>query len=251
MNWRKVAIYFLLPLGLTIPMILMYFSGIGVLQHVISPEFEGLYWNSNRELGLLENLQHLVLLVTLIVVLRALPRVQGWARAAVALLAVVTAFILLEELDWGRHYYEFVTGVREDQALQARNWHNVGSRTEITKLVVDVLMVGLFLVAPFAFAGTAFPVVRLLTPDKYACGGLLAMIVARSLVVALEWGGFGTPGTLDRDLNEFREILTYYLFAVYLYDVFECRLRGGPQLGDGSRAAPTSRRVRTVPALLR
>lgn len=249
MNWRKLFIYFFFPLGVTIPMILMYFSGIPLLQHIVSPEFEGLYWNSNRELGLLENLQHLILLAMLVIALRAVFVVRGWKRVAITLLSVLIAFVFFEELDWGRHYYEFATGVSEDEALQTRNWHNVGSRTELTKLAVDAFMVAFFLGAPLVLAGSAFPLVRLLTPDLYAAAGLIAMVVARLLILGLQEGGYGTPGTLDRDLNEFREILTYYLFAAYLFDVFERRLRGRPRLGEAARPQTTSTPVRTAPAL--
>lgn len=247
MNWRKLNIYFFFPLALTLPMIFMYFSGVDALQHVVSPEIDGLYWNSNRELGLLENVQHVIILGILVVVLRAAFRVKGLPRASLGLLALAVAFILAEELDWGRHYYEFFTGVHADGAQQIRNWHNVGSRTELTKLAVDALMILLFLVAPFVFRGTAFKLTRLFTPDQYAAAGLLAMLVARAVVYALQEGGFGQPGTLDRDLNEFREIMTYYLFAAYLFDVFEWRLRGRGHLGDET----TSPRVHSVPEPLR
>lgn len=248
MNRRKLAIYFAAPLAVTVPLILMYFSGNTTLQHIVSPEFDGIYWHSNREFGFLENLQHLILLAMLVVVLRGLFAVQGWARAAVALLAVFTAFILLEELDWGRHYYEFFTGVTGDEALQQRNWHNVGSRTELTKLAVDIFMVGFFLIAPIVLAGSAFRIVRLFTPDLYAAWALAAMVVARGLIHFLQEGGYGTPGTLDRDLNEFREILTYYLFATYLFNVFERRLRGRPDLGEEAGRAAISPPTRTAPA---
>jgi hypothetical protein len=249
MNWRKITIYLFFPLSITLPMIFMYFSGVNALQHIVSPEFDGLYWNSNRELGLLENLQHVIILAMLVIVVRAILVVKSPSRrGALALLAVAVAFILLEELDWGRHYYEFVMGVPEDQALETRNWHNVGSRTELTKLAVDGFMIALFLVAPFALSGSAFPLVRLLTPDRYAAFGLASMLVARLAIYALEKGGFGTPGTLDRDLNEFREILTYYLFAAYMFDAFERRLRGLPPLGEEPPNA-ISPQVRTAPAL--
>lgn len=235
MNWRKITIYFFFPLSVTVPMILMYFSGIDMLQHIVSPEFDDIYWNSNRELGLLENLQHLILLVMFVVAVRGLFVVKGWDRAAVAFLPVMIGIVFMEELDWGRHYYEVFAGVTADEALEVRNWHNVGSRTELTKLAVDVFMVAFFLVAPLLLRGSAFRPIRLLTPDIYAAAGLAAMVVARALIYMLEEGGYGKPGTLDRDLNEFREILTYYLFAAYLFDVFERRLRGLPHLGDGPR----------------
>lgn len=248
MNWRKISIYFFFPLAITIPMILMYFSNVPVLQHIVSPEFEGIFWHSNREFGLLENLQHVTLFVMFVIALRAMIIAKGWGRAAVAVLAAFILLVFMEELDWGRHYYEFFTGVPEEEAREVRNWHNVGSRTELTKIAVSGLMVALFLVAPTALAGSAFPLVRLLTPDKYAGFGLAAMLVASATIYALEQGGFGTPGTLDRDLNEFREILTYYLFAAFLFDVFERRLRGKPHLGDANESDAIALPTRTAPA---
>ncbi|MEX0876072.1 MAG: hypothetical protein WD114_01315, partial [Phycisphaerales bacterium] len=59
----KVFWYFLLPMGVSGLLLAMYFSGVRVLESVVSaPYLESVHWNSRREFGLLENLQHLILL---------------------------------------------------------------------------------------------------------------------------------------------------------------------------------------------
>lgn len=233
MNRRKISIYFLVPLALTVPMILMYFSGNETLQHIISPDIEGIYGNSNRELGLLESLENVLLIAILVVLVRGFIYFKRRGqRAVIAVLAALSSFVLLEETDYGRHYYEYFGGIQAQDAATDRNWHNNGERTNRTKQVVDTGMVIWFALAPFALAGSAFPAVRLVTPDKYAALGLIAMYAVRTLAHELQNAGFGDPGTMDSNLSEFRELLTYYLCAVYLFDVLERRARAKPGIGS-------------------
>ncbi len=233
MNRRKIIIYLIVPLTVSIPMILMYFSGIDTLQHIVSPDIEGLYGNSNRELGLLENIENVVLFVMLVTLVRAAFYIKHpMGRAAIAILIAGTTFVLLEEMDYGLHYYEYVAGIDASDAVQERNWHNVGKRTSKTKRIVDVGMVVWFLITPLALHGRNIPRVQTLIPDRYAALGVIAMFITRSLAHGLQDAGFGSPGTMDSNLSEFRELVTYYVCAVYLYDLCERRLRGKPPLGE-------------------
>lgn len=241
MNWRKVTIYFFAPLALVLPMVFMYFSGIEILQLIISPRFEGLYGNSNRELGLLENSQNIVLIVIIVLLARGLyfhkPR---WLRIPIAVAVVGAAFIFLEEIDYGLHYREFFAEVSADEAVEQRNWHNVGDRTIRTKQVIDALFILWFIVAPFALANSKHWLVRLVLPDKYAALTLVAAFITRSLAHGLDDAGFEGSGTMGKNLSEFRELVTYYLGAVYIFDLSERRLRGRPRLGEagGAPSAP-------------
>lgn len=235
-DWPKVHLYFTAPVAIVLPMIFCYFSGNEALQQLISPKIEGLYGNSHRELGLIENSQNVVLLGILITVGRALIRERQWiGRVALGLLLAVSTFVFLEELDYGLHYYEYFSGVDKEEAIKDRNWHNVGDRTTRTKQVVDAAMILFFFVAPIVFYGSSYPLVRLLTPDRYAWLALIAMFVVRSTAHGLQDAGFGEPGTMDSNLSEFREFVTYYLSLVYLLDVFGRRYKSTvePDLASG------------------
>lgn len=233
MNWRKVTIYFFGPLALVLPMVLMYFSGIEILQLIISPRIEGLYPNSNRELGLLESTQNVVLLFIIGLIIRAWfihkPR---WLMIPVFIAFCGATFVFLEEIDYGLHYKEYFTGVTAEDAAEVRNWHNVGDRTSRSKQALDAAVIVWFLVVPLLFAGSSYKWVRTLVPDKYAVLTLIAMFIVRSLAHGLQDAGFEGSGTMDKNLSEFRELVTYYLGAVYLFDVSERRMRGRPHLGD-------------------
>lgn len=233
MNWRKVTIYFFAPLALVLPMVFMYFSGVELLQNIISPEFEGLYGNSNRELGLLESAQNIVLLVIIVLLVRGLLlHKTWWLRAGIFVALCGAVFIFLEETDYGLHYKEFFTGVTADEAAERRNWHNVGDRTNRMKQLVDAGTVLWFVIAPFALARSAHWFARVFVPDKYAALTLVAAFITRSLAHGLQDAGFEGSGTMSSNLSEFRELVTYYLGAAYLFDVSERRLLGRPRLGD-------------------
>ena len=235
MNRRKVLIYFAAPLALVLPMVFMYFSGVDTLQRIISPRIEGLYGNSNRELGLLESAQNVVLLVVIALMIRGIfIHRTWWIRAGSAAAFCVVSFLFLEEIDDGLHYKEYFTGGAAEDAAEVRNWHNVGDRTNRMKQILDVSVVFWFLVVPFAAQGSAYPIVRAGVPDKYAALTLVAMVITRSLAHGLQDAGFGDPGTMDSNLSEFRELVMYYLGMVYMFDVSERRLRGLPGLGEAT-----------------
>lgn len=240
MNWRKITVYFFIPLALVVPMVLMYFSGIEILQFIISPNIEGIYGNSNRELGLLESMQNVALLILMGLLVRGVfIHRKMMFRVGCAAALLVTAFVFLEEIDYGLHYYEFVSGVPAEEATEVRNWHNQGERTNTTKQIVDAGVVLWFVVAPLLLTGSAYPLVRSITPDRYAVLTVLAMFLVRSLAHGLQDAGFTGSGTMDSNLSEFRELVTYYLGMTYVYDVSERRLRGRSPLGESASEAAT------------
>ena len=59
---RKLIWYLAVPILSALAMVSMYFSGVPFLRQIITPTMEGMYANSQREFGLLENLQNIFLL---------------------------------------------------------------------------------------------------------------------------------------------------------------------------------------------
>ena len=71
---RKLVIYLVVPAGVTLALILAYFSGVSWLQALVSPRIAGMHPDSSREFGLLENLQNLYLLGIVVVAAWAVKR---------------------------------------------------------------------------------------------------------------------------------------------------------------------------------
>lgn len=220
MNVRKFLVYFIMPVVLTGVLILMYFSGVEVLQQIIAPTFRGINPDTAREMGLLETIEHLlifgIITVPLIGFFRKPTRLEKAACAGIALFSV---FVLLEEIDYGLHYYEFARGVTWAESAQVRNWHNQGNRTDVIKRAVDVGMVLFFLVAPLVLANSHNRWLRYLTPDRYSILTLVAMVLLRTLAHELANRSTVPRGSINQNLSEFRELVIFYLSLVYLIEV--------------------------------
>lgn len=249
-NRTKWAIYIAVPFVLSAVLQGMYFSGNLVLQRLVCPKLPPLNPDSYREFGLLENAQNLLLLAMLgIVIVGFFRSSHPRLRLAYGLLALFTAFVFLEEIDYGTHFYAFATSpamvgwfepatspsfqamlAQTDFTSEPFNIHNHGDLTDIIKAVVGVIILGLFVFAPFYEKRIRHPWVRYFLADRFALGTVLVMLVMRfvtrelgniddEIVSAAETSA--TPatreiGAMNNNLSEFRELLTYYLFLVYL-----------------------------------
>lgn len=217
---RKICVFFVIPLGVTGTLIAMYFSGNETLQQIVSPRLPGMNPNTGRELGLLENLQNVVLLAMLAIAIVGFRRKERRIeKAALGFVAAFTLFVLLEEVDYGLHIYEYVNDVKWVDSAKTRNLHNVGDRTDVAKTVVDVGMILFFFIVPLIFAKSRHALIRYLTPDRYSILTLIAAFIARTVAHELKDQGFGTGGTINKNLSEFRELITYYLFMLYLVEI--------------------------------
>lgn len=227
---KKFIIYFVAPLTVSLILIGMYFSGVESLQRIITPHMQNLHPNSAREFGLLENLQNVLLLSMCAMGFMGIRRQKlRLGKAAMAALGVFSAFVLLEEIDYGLHYYEWIMNVPVEELVQERNLHNVGDRTSRSKQIVDVAMVLFFVVMPFVCAKSRKPLVRYLTPDRFSVLTMVCMVLVRTLAHGLNDRGFGTGGGIVKNISEFRELITYYVFTLY---VFEIAIRRTPPGGD-------------------
>jgi hypothetical protein len=197
-----------------------YFSSIPALQNLITPPIDSIHPNSRREFGLLENIQNLILLTMIAFSLLALrkekPRIE---KIGFAGLAVFSCLVLLEEIDYGLHWYEWFQGITPENAEEVRNWHNQGDRTSQTKRVVDIGMALLFLVAPLALTKVKRSWIQYLCPDRYSILTLLAMVIVRTTAHTLRDQGLGEGGGIQRNISEFRELLTYWIFLLYLSEL--------------------------------
>ena len=120
---RDVFLYALLPLCVSLALIFAYFSGIRILQEVVAPA-------RNREFGLLENLQHLLLLGCVVpAMLLAWRERRPGFRIFFGLIGIAALFAFVEEIDYGLHYYEAVANVPPAERAVVRNLHNIRTGT--------------------------------------------------------------------------------------------------------------------------
>jgi hypothetical protein len=220
MDWKKFHIYFTAPFGVTFLLVVCYFSGVPFLQGLVTPAFENMDVKQRREFGILENLQNIVLLVMVVMAIigarrQSLP-VLKWGFVGIALFST---FIFLEEIDYGLHYYEILRGVPREEMADVRNWHNEGDRTTKTKQLVDIGLVVWFGLAPFAAQRTKDPRFRIIVPDRYSVATLIAALLIRTIAHTLRDQGFGEGGGIQKNTSEFRELITYAVFMLYLYEL--------------------------------
>jgi len=220
MNPRKTILYGVLPLSVTMLLIWFYFSSIPFLQNLITPPIDAIHPNSRREFGLLENMQNILLLTMVAFSLFALRKEKpAIEKVGFFALAIFSGLVLLEEIDYGLHWYEWFNGISAENAEDVRNWHNQGDRTSRTKQIVDIGMALLFLVAPLALAKVKRPWLRYLCPDRYSILTLVAMLIVRTTAHTLRDQGLGEGGGIQRNISEFRELLTYWIFVLYVYEL--------------------------------
>jgi hypothetical protein len=213
---KKKTAYIYLPVVVLTVLIAMYFSGIKWAQEVICPSVD---W----ELGLVENLQLLLLLmifgVSLIAVFRKELKLE---KVAFLLLALFALFVFLEEIDYGNHFLKYFEG-KEDTIFSDltghANIHNEGNNAKLFKRSIYPLMGILFILAPLIKERINNRFLAYLIPDRYimatAIITIFSYLVPRLLVDLniLKDGGFGV------NIGEFSEIMIYYIFFLYLYEI--------------------------------
>lgn len=248
MNRKTAAfLYVGLPVLLTLTLLGMYFSGNLILQRIIAPNLPPMSMDDWREFGLLENLQHLCLLIIIAIACFAVyQKTWKWERIGFAILALGSTFVLLEEIDYGTIYYEFFTSEHDYPWFQPRSdWppeiigaiaqdtsftlHNRLDLTRGFKKVGDTLLILLFGILPLLAWWKPQPWLRYLAPPPMAVAGLIAVFLLRELTHALgAWeetlfesaAETGVDpgrelGIMAKNLSEFRELNGYYLYLTH------------------------------------
>ena len=215
--------YWILPLLVLTPLLIMYFSGVHWAQELVCPSV-------NREFGIVENIQLLILLLIIIYSVIAVKKKKYIIeKIAFIFLTIISIFIFLEEIDYGLHYVKYFTGQTHSLFLSLSgrsNVHNIGNTATKMKHVIYPFMGLLFVVAPLIKGKIKSKFFQYIIPHKgiilTAFLTILAHFVPKFLV---NWnifddGGFGI------NLVEFSETMIYYVFFVYLYElIFEKKLQ--------------------------
>jgi hypothetical protein len=213
---QRWFLYLVLPTAAALLLVGMYFAG-SWSQQLVAPGY-------NREFGLLENVQALMILVVLVLAITGARRKSSRReRIFFAGLAAVSLVAFLEEIDYGFHFIELAKGLTEQQMqvqqMQVRNLHNIGDNTDTIKAVNHTIMGLFFMVLPFCVRETSRPLLRYLAPDRMSILTMVSMILMTRLAHLLDDLGLPPEPSLSNNISEFGEFFVYYLWMLYFWEL--------------------------------
>ena len=206
--------YWVLPLVAGWMFTAMYFSGVGWMGEIIAPTYD-------REFGLLENLDALLILCILVILIRIafLPMTPIF-RLAVGVACLATAFMYLEEIDYGLHWIEGMKGIPPGQGAAIRNLHNQGKNTSDLKAVANVIFGVVFVILPYIDRLKRFRLMKMVSPSKMVLFTVIATALIALTHQALDPYHLPSNHVLDSNESEFEEVLIYYTFFVYFREKY-------------------------------
>ncbi len=180
----------------------------------ITPRTEA--WNQygNRELGLLESAQHLLLLCSLFILISAYPASRhNLHRVGFVAGILLIAFVFLEEIDYGSHYWDWLTDAK--YFAGDVGFHNNSGLSSEMKKISDVLMLIWFLLLPMFAPYSKSVWIRFLAAPRLIIVTLIVGVVLSKIAHTLDHNGYAIRDSLSRNISEFREFFTYYIWFLY------------------------------------
>jgi len=221
---KKLILFIVLPISLNLAFIGFYFSGNQFLQYLIAPQFDWLHHRSWREFGLLEQLQNAYLLIIFVLFVTEVIKRPALPEKAFFLFGgLVMLFLLLEEIDYGVHFYEYAIGQESAIEVTQRNWHNRDiagkSINGRLKRSSNLLMIIWFIVFPLLASRINFKSLKAIIPSPWFIVGFTFVLLFSTLAHYLDDIGMAyindIEGGLKGNISEFRETNTYYLYLLY------------------------------------
>jgi hypothetical protein len=214
---RKLLIYLIIPALISLIFIWGYFSGDLRIQELVAPRL-------NREYGLLENLQNLGLLAVIALTIYGLIRKRLCFKRVILICVLAGGiFLFMEEIDYGRHHYRYLIGDPiDDRGKDAEgkgsdwNIHNLGNINQLFKRSLDMGMIAFFILFPLVTWKSINRLIRYLRPDPWFILTMVTMLAVSRYSKALNRAGWGMDGVLQSNTAEFRELIVYYVFMIYL-----------------------------------
>lgn len=209
---REHIYYWMLPSAVVLAMILMFFSGNPVFKAIVAPSL-------GREFGLLENLQALVLLVAIGFCVRGLLHARvPVERAGFMVLMFVLGFLLLEEINYGEHYWKLLTGQSLEPVGRGNefNLHNKISTSPL-KSAANLVLLVVFVLMPLLVRPTAPAWLHYLTPPKLLVITVFCSVALSQFAHHLDDIGGDVDHVLGNNIAEFREVFIYYIGLMYVY----------------------------------
>ena len=214
---KKLLVYLIVPSVISLIFVWGYFSGELRIQELVAPRI-------NREYGLLENLQNLILLAVIALAVYGLIRKRlVFERVILVCVLIGTLFLLMEEIDYGRLHYHYLIGdpihdrVRVTEG-NGSDWniHNLGNINQLFEHTLDIGLIVFFIIFPLVTWKSTKHMIRYLRPDPWFILTMVAMLAVSRYSKALNRDGLGLDGALQGNTAEFREIIVYYVFLIYL-----------------------------------
>ena len=227
---RTHAIHIWVPLTANSILILLYFSQNTFCQSLISPVIEELPFRCWREFGILEQLQNVLLLAILTILARAALRYHRKADKIFFFTGFLVFLLLfLEEIDYGLHFYSYVTGHNiEGDNFNLHNLRSIGKRQNGTylKKVADMALILWFIAIPLLNRKRQLPqFLQPVIPSLWFIPTLLIAAGASSLAHFLDGLELdiidGVQGSLLGNISEFRETNTYYICLLYALQLIQ------------------------------
>lgn len=227
-NFKTHFIYWILPSVITLACILIFYLNLFGLSPIIAPE-------QNREFGVVENIQLLLLLTIFFLAIRgARTHNTKMERYAYIVVAATTVFIFLEEIDYGLHYYDILTGRNKDEVAgievfdkKIRNIHNQGDYVlNIMKLISYAVIIIFFVTLPLLPKKWKqnYPLLAYLSPSTYIVFTSISLLVLNQLALYLYKNYDYSNTSLNANVSEFEEIMTYYIIYLYIREMLQKNL---------------------------
>lgn len=228
MKSSKLILFVALPALINLLVIGLYFSGVKKAQELIAPSIEWMPWDSWREFGIVEQLQNIYLLIAIILLTAAaIKNTLPLVKTAFFLSVFATLFVFLEEIDYGLHFHDLITG--QPSEVEVRNWHNqrtLGEKQNVRyfKPVADALVILWFVVFPLASNKVSYLPIKSIIPSRWFIAGLAVAYIASRFAHYFSGLGLGeidgVSGGLKGNISEFREASIFYLYMLYALQLY-------------------------------
>ncbi len=219
---RKHFIYWILPFTVVLLCILVYFFNWLGASEILSPSY-------NREFGLLESLQVLILgIIFFIATSAAINKKIKLEKYFFAFIAVLSIFFLFEEIDYGLHYYDLLTGKEgEEKAYivageeKIRNIHSTGSNTSILKMASYVIVALIMIILPLlpGWIKQKNSFIAYISPSSYIVLTAISLIIINQMAFFIYAKNIHTNRSLDSNISEFEELMSYYIILLYIWEM--------------------------------
>ena len=230
-NFKTHFIYWILPSVVTLSCILVFYLNLFGLSEIIAPE-------RNREFGIVENIQLLLLIMIFYLAVKgARTHKIKVEKYAYILVAAATAFIFLEEIDYGLHYYDILTGRNKDNLAaievfdtKIRNLHNNQNDVlDIMKLASYGVIALFFVLLPLLpdKLKQKYPLLGYLSPSRYIVITAFCLLILNQLALYLYKNFDYSNASLNANVSEFEEIMTYYIIFLYIREMVKKNLLPG------------------------
>jgi hypothetical protein len=215
MKGKDHLLYWGYPLIISLVLMVLYFQGSRWMQEMVAPVY-------NREFGLLENIQNIILLfaayMSLLLVIRSR---LGWIRFGYLLMFIAAAFTFFEEIDYGYHYINYLNDADAAARSINHNIHNKGNTTNHIRLAFYILIIIFVIILPYVPKAKHPTWISHFVPTVRLQLTLLAMLITSWLVGVFNNISHSTNMSLDGNLSEFEELCLYYLLMMYVYRLYD------------------------------